>query len=148
MLRYGNNFKRVVVGKREFSMAAINTGLLDLLVKKMSYLNQAQTVHAQNVANANTPGYKALDVAPFTFDDALKQANVGMAVTDPRHIVPASLARVNKVAVHPKGKESGSVGDVEQESAKVSETGVQYELMTGIYHKIASLFKIALKGSA
>jgi len=39
-------------------------------------------------------------------------------------------------------------GDVEQESTKVSQTGIEYQMITSIYHKIRSLFNIALKGSA
>src|ERR1700733_14327509 len=71
------------------------TGLMSLLAQKMAYLNQKQSVHAENVANASTPGYKALEVKPFTFDAALKQASAGMMITDPRHITPASLSGVN-----------------------------------------------------
>lgn len=129
-------------------MAAINTGLMDLLLKKMSYLNQTQKVHAQNVANINTPGYRAMEAAPFTFGDALKQANVGMTVTDPRHIVPASLAGTNSVAVRPKAGSTNDPADVEQEAAQVSQTGIEYQMVTSVYRKITGLFKIALKGSA
>lgn len=129
-------------------MVSTNTGLMDLLIKKMSYLNQAQTVHAQNVANANTPGFKTLDVAPFTFDDALKQASVGMSVTNPHHIIPVSMAGNSKVAVRAKGKEANEPPDVEVESTKVSSTGMEYQMITSIYKKIAGLFKIALKGNA
>jgi flagellar basal-body rod protein FlgB len=127
---------------------ASNMDLMDLLVKKMTYLNKAQVVHAENVANANTPGYKALDVAPFTFGDALKQANIAMATTDPRHIIPASLQGANDIAVRPKMNGPHDAEDVEQESTKVSQTGIQYQLVTSIYHKIAGLFKIALKGNS
>ena len=72
-----------------------NAGLMDLLVQKMSYLNQKQAVHAENIANANMPGYKAREVAPFSFEGTLRQATVAMNVTDPRHIVPASMSGVN-----------------------------------------------------
>ena len=132
-------------------MAAMNTGLVDLLVRKMSYLNQAQTVHAENVANANTPGYQPLEVAPFSFDNALKQAqsNVALNVTDPRHIyTPVSLAASTQVAVRPKGQNADDAGDIEQESTKVAQTGMEYELVTSVFHKIAGLFKMALKGSS
>ena len=129
-------------------METTNPGLMDLLVRKMSYLNQKQIVHAENVANANTPGYRAREVGPFSFGDALKQAGVGMAVTDPRHIVPASMAGANAITVKVKKSLDKSEPDVEQESMKVSQTGAEYQLVTSIYHKIAGLFKIALKGSS
>jgi flagellar basal-body rod protein FlgB len=126
-----------------------NSGLLDLLARKLTYLNQSQVVRAQNVANASTPGYKPLDVVPFSsFTDTLKQVNTSMAVTDPRHIVPASLTNSNPVATRPKGKDAEDSGDVEQESMKVSQIGIEYNMLTTVYHKMASFFKIALRGSA
>ena len=131
-------------------MVSANTDLMDLLAKKMSYLNKAVEVHAQNVANANTPGYKSLEVEPFSFGDALKQVSTTMMVTDPRHIVPASLADSNttgvRVAKKAKSGDSDSQ-DMEQESMKVSQTGIEYQLVTSIYKKISSFFRLALKGS-
>jgi flagellar basal-body rod protein FlgB len=128
------------------AMVVESPNVLNLLSSKMSYLNKAQVVHAENVANANTPGYKPSDVAPFSFGDALKQAGVTMAVTDPRHIVPASLAQSNAVAVKPKGTARDEVGDVEQEALKVSQVGTDYQLATTLFHKIAGWFRIAVKG--
>lgn len=126
-------------------MVAFTTGLLDLLTKKMDYLNKAQTVHAENVANSSTPGYKAMEVQPFSFDNALKQAQMGMTVTDSRHIIPAKFAGANKVATQAK---TDAPVDVEEESMKVSQTGMDYQMVTSLYHKITGLFKTALKGSA
>jgi flagellar basal-body rod protein FlgB len=120
---------------------------MDLLLKKMSYLNKSQIVHAENVSNANTPGYKALDIKPFTFGDALKEASVDMSVTNPRHIIPASLAGVEGVGVRAKTTGPQDSGDIEMESMKVSQAAQDYQLVTSIYHKLAGLFKIALKGN-
>jgi flagellar basal-body rod protein FlgB len=128
-----------------------STGLMGLLAQKMAYLNQKQTVHAENVANASTPGYRAREIAPFTFDNALKQATVGMTVTDPRHIVPASMAGANSATVKVKSYDASPNGndvDSEQEMMKMSQTGIQYQLVTTIYHKFKGLLNIALKGSA
>jgi len=125
-------------------------GLEELLKQRMAYLNQRQSILAENVANADTPGYKARDLAPFTFGDALKQASVGMSVTDPRHIVPASMAGVNAKTIKPDTGEvlpSGNTVDVEQQMMDVSKTAVEYQGITSIYHAIGNMVKIALKGS-
>ena len=132
-------------------MDTSNPGLMDLLARRMAYLNQRQAVLAENVANVDTPKYKARDLAPFTFGDALKQANVGMSVTDPRHIVPASMAGVNGKTIDAPTIEtlpSGNSVDIEQQMMEVSKTSVDYQTTTSIYKKIGGLFKIALKGSA
>ncbi len=128
-----------------------SSGLMGLLMQKMSYLNQRQAVLAENVANADTPGYKARDLTAFTFGDALKQANIGMATTDARHIIPASMAGVNAKTTKVKGYEttlSGNSVDVEGQMMEVSKTAVEYKEIASLYHKMAGLFKIALKGTS
>ncbi|MFY9288136.1 MAG: flagellar basal body rod protein FlgB [Alphaproteobacteria bacterium] len=131
-------------------METNSSGLLDLLKQKMSYLNQRQAVLAENVANSSTPGYKARDLSPFSFGDALKQANVGMHVTNSNHIIPASMAGVNAKSIKAKTYEtmpSGNSVNVEDEMMKVSKTAVDYKEVSSIYKKISGMLKIALKGS-
>jgi flagellar basal-body rod protein FlgB len=132
--------------------ASSSTDLVSLLLQKMGYLNQKQAVVAQNVANADTPGYKAHELAPFTFGDALTQAaNVNLATTDPRHILPASMSGVNAKTVESKSYEttlSGNSVNLEQQMMEVSKTAVEYKEITSIYHRIGQLFNIALKGTS
>jgi flagellar basal-body rod protein FlgB len=132
-------------------MSSSISGLFDLLTQKMSYLNQKQGVIAENVANANTPGYKQLELKPFSFGDALKQAGSGMRTTDPRHIIPASMAGTNAQTVKSKDTDilpSGNTVDIEQQMMEVSKTSIDYQTMTSIYRKMTGLFKIAIKGNS
>jgi flagellar basal-body rod protein FlgB len=123
--------------------------LMRLLAQKMGYLNQRSSVLAENVANANTPAYKARDLAPFSFGDELNKS-VGFAVTDPKHIVPASMSGVNAKTVKAKSFEtvpSGNSVDLEQQMMQVSENSVNYQLVTQIYKQVTGWFRIAVKGS-
>ncbi len=52
------------------------------------WLSVRQSVIAQNVANANTPGFKALDVKPF--EAVLDSAGIQMRQTQPNHMNPTS----------------------------------------------------------
>ncbi|MDX2028904.1 MAG: flagellar basal body rod protein FlgB [Alphaproteobacteria bacterium] len=138
-------------GRGFLKMDTNNSSLTDLLVRRMAYLNQRQAVLAENVANASTPKYKARDLAPFTFGDAMKQAGVGMSVTNAHHIIPASMAGVNAKTVKAETFEtlpSGNSVDVEQQMMEVSRTAIDYQKIASIYKKIGGLLKIALKGSA
>lgn len=125
--------------------------LMRLLTQKMAYLNQRQSVLAENVANASTPGYKALDLEPFSFSNALNETNAtGLMVDDPRHIIPASMAGVNTKTTKTKSFEtlpSGNSVDLEQQMMQVSKTSVDYQTVTSIYQEITSWFRIAVKGS-
>jgi flagellar basal-body rod protein FlgB len=128
-------------------MTLTDTGLIRLMTEKMSYLGQRQSVLAQNVANANTPGYTAKDLTPFSFNDALKEASGGMTVTDPRHIVPASMAGVNastKKAHSFETVPSGNSVELEQQMMKVSTTSIDYQESAAIYRKILGLFRTAI----
>lgn len=132
-------------------MSGSITGLLDALTQKMTYLNQKQGVLAENVANADTPGYKQLELKPFTFKDALSQSSVGMAVTDPRHIVPASMAGFNArtaKSTNTDVQQNGNSVDIEDQMMEVSKTAADYQKAASIYHKWIGLFKIATKGSS
>jgi len=132
-------------------MGSSVAGIFDLLTAKMSYLNQKQGVLAENVANTDTPGYKQLELQAFTFGDAMKQANIGMTVTDPRHIVPASMAGVNAKTIESKDTDvspSGNSVDLEGQMMEVSKTAIDYQKVTSVYHKMLGLMKIAIKGTS
>jgi flagellar basal-body rod protein FlgB len=132
-------------------MSSSVPALLDLLTQKMSYLNQKQGVLAENVANVDTPGYKQLELKSFSFGDAMKQAGIGMTVTDPKHIVPASMAGTNAQTVKSKDTEtlpSGNTVDIEEQMMEVSKTSLDYQKATSMYHKWVGLLKIAIKGSS
>lgn len=124
--------------------------VLGVIKKRMAWLNQRQAVLAENVANSDTPGYKARDLAAPSFQETLKKVgNVGLNTTKSNHIVPASMAGVNARTVKVdtgEGRINGNTVDLEQEMLKVSQTGIEYQQMTMFYKKIAGLFHIALKG--
>ena len=127
------------------------SGIFDLLAQKMSYLNQKQGVLAENIANVDTPGYRELELKPFSFADAMKKADMGMTVTDARHIVPAAMAGVNAKTSVAKGNEvqpNGNSVNLEGQMMEVSKTAADYQTVVAIYHKMTGLFKIAAKGSS
>jgi len=58
--------------------------LFDLASRHVSWASFRQMVVTGNIANANTPGYQAQDVKPFT--DVLDNVNLTMARTSSGHI--------------------------------------------------------------
>lgn len=129
-------------------MSMTDGGVMNLLSNKMSYLGQKLSVHAQNVANANTPAYKAKELKPFVpFSQALKEASAGMKVTDAQHIVPASMVGANagtKKAHSFETVPSGNSVDLEQQMMAVSSSTIDYQATVSIYHKFTSLLKAAI----
>jgi flagellar basal-body rod protein FlgB len=66
-------------GPRGDSMDFSKISLFKALSRKMAWLADRQEVLAQNIAEANTPGYKAKDIKPADFRDVLGQAGKGAA---------------------------------------------------------------------
>jgi hypothetical protein len=52
---------------------------------KMKYLAQNQAVISKNLANANTPGYKAIELKEPQYNVG-KAQGIGLATTSPMHI--------------------------------------------------------------
>lgn len=128
-------------------MSISDSGIIRVMSEKMSYLGQKQSVQAQNVANANTPGFKAKEIVPFTFDDAMKDVQKGMVTTNEQHIVPASMAGVNAGTKKARSFEtvpSGNSVDLEQQMMEVSKTTMDYQASASILHKFMTLIRLAI----
>lgn len=128
-------------------MSIASSGILGLMSSKMSYLGQKQAVQAENVANADTPAFKAKEIVPFTFENAMREVQSGMRVTDTRHIVPASMAGVNagtKKAHSFETVPSGNSVDLEQQMMEVSKTTLEYQASASIYQKFMGLLRAAI----
>jgi flagellar basal-body rod protein FlgB len=128
-------------------MALTDSGIIRLMTNKMAYLGQRQAVLAENVANVSTPGYKAKDLEPFSFEKAMKEASPGIFVTDARHIIPASMAGVNAATKKARTYEtvpSGNSVEVEQQMMEVSKTAIDYQAVSGLYRKVMGMFRTAI----
>jgi len=135
---------------------AVNMGdmpLLAMLKQRMSWLSARQNVLAQNVANADTPGYTARDLKPVNFQDILQSATTpsqfqgGMIVTDPRHISLKQQGASDyndfaspDVAANP----SGNSVSLEQEMIRVSDTQAEYQAASNLYAKAIDMMKLAI----
>ncbi len=118
--------------------------LFDLAERRLSWADRRQTVLAQNVANADTPGWHPRDVAPFA--DALAGAGTDLARTDPGHLTgtvdPDLLAGRT---VRPTGLEpDGNAVSLDQELTKIADTDTTQSLVSAIYHTYLGLFRTAL----
>lgn len=107
--------------------------LFDLASRQAQWLAARQATISGNVANANTPGYRARDVEPFA--DVLDKTKLTMAATNAGHIsISPSRAEATKVKksdswdiVHSKNSVS-----LEQEMIKAGEVSRQHSMNTTI----------------
>lgn len=122
--------------------------LFELANRHNLYLASRQTTISGNIANANTPGFKALDLEPF--DAKLEQARLQMAASNPKHMVPTGNGSPDSVSAEEGATwdtvHSGNSVSVEQELLKASETKGAYTLNTSLMRSFHRMLISATKG--
>src|SRR3954447_18870227 len=64
--------------------------LFGLAAQHAKWLSVRQAAVSQNLANVNTPGFRAMDVRPF--EDVLQRVQTDLAATHVGHIAASSLS--------------------------------------------------------
>jgi flagellar basal-body rod protein FlgB len=120
----------------------------ELINKRMAWLSQRQDVLAENVANVNTPGYKARDLKELSFAELLRgtDSRTRLAVTQAGHIGATGQAGAYKVVDDKSATPTinGNAVDMEAELMKVSKTGIDYQFAINLYKKQIGMIKTAL----
>jgi len=107
--------------------------LFDLASRQAQWLAARQSTISGNIANANTPGYRAKDIEPFT--DILDKTKLAMAVTNGGHIgfdaTRPESTKMRKADTWDTVYSKNSVS-LEQELIKAGEIERQHSLNTSI----------------
>jgi flagellar basal-body rod protein FlgB len=130
-------------------MDAARINLLDLAEQRMNWADERQAVLAQNIANANTPGYKPHDLRPFAAALASAGAVAPMR-TDPNHLpgtLPAQTPGEVQDRAHLKAPDGNAVS-LDEQLVKVADTETTHELVTNIYKTYLGMFRTAAGGGS
>jgi flagellar basal-body rod protein FlgB len=131
--------------------------LFAMLKSRMGYLSQRQRVIAENVANANTPGYAPHDLKPFSFQAQMQavqatSAGSGMAVTRPGHMLPqhGSASGGQQAAPVETTKDSETTLDgnsvvLEEEMMKMGQARMDYDAAVSFYQKALNMIQLATR---
>ncbi|EHL99793.1 putative flagellar basal-body rod protein FlgB [Acetobacteraceae bacterium AT-5844] len=122
---------------------------------RMRHLSERQNVVAQNIANADTPHYRAREVKPFQFDSALLRTQGGVAplklagsqaghITGSRRGVDVTTDRANSYSEDP----NGNTVDLEEQMVKQADIAKNYDLAAVVYKRNAALMRSAIGGRA
>ncbi len=117
--------------------------LFDLAERRLGWLDRRQGVLAQNIANANTPGYVAKDLQPFA--KSLAQAIPELATTNPLHLAAAGAAAGPSNRPRPAERApDGNAVSMDEQLTKVADTDSAQALVTTLYHKYLGLYRTAI----
>ena len=124
--------------------------LFTAFAKRMAWLSARQTVLAQNVANANTPGYVAKDLKEINFNSMVSNAPglLQLAATQPGHFAPAVPTTPTQLETVADDRAlDGNGVSLEAQMMKVSSNAADYALVTTLYKDNVAMIKTALGGA-
>jgi len=119
---------------------------------KMSYLNARNKVLAQNVANADTPGYAARDLAPLDFGAVLAKriaparnpasAGEGRIALRSASAAPSAFRPIE--TPDPDASINGNAVSLEDQMLKVNDSQFKYQTAASLYRKSLQMMRTAL----
>lgn len=123
--------------------------LFDLASQHARYLATRQATIAGNVANANTPGYKARDVVPFA--QVLARTGLEMSSTSGAHLETQG----NRIPVREGAStgnwevlESSSAVSLEQEMLKAGTVSREHNLDTAVVKSFHRMLMAAVRSGS
>lgn len=129
-------------------MPVTDLPLFSMLKSRMYWLEERQRVLAENVANADTPGYRGHDLKQLDFHEALQSTgSVTLATTAPGHMTGSGTGR-GRFPLDTKGgfetTPRGNAVVLEDEMLKVAQTQMDHQAATALYARSIGLIKTAL----
>jgi flagellar basal-body rod protein FlgB len=120
--------------------------LFEVAAQKAQWLSARQTAIAGNVANANTPGYRAIDIQPFSA--VLDTSPIELAATNPAHLSSpqSEVGALREIDVDPAEQTlSGNTVNLEQQMINLGEVNRDYTMSANIRRAFHQLLLSALK---
>jgi flagellar basal-body rod protein FlgB len=102
-----------------------------VLEKSLDYSSAKQKVISQNIANVDTPNYKAKDVVKNSFQDTL-QASIEAYRTDSRHINFSTERSDSTIVTQQNGSynNNGNSVDVDKEMTDLATNQIYYNALS------------------
>jgi flagellar basal-body rod protein FlgB len=120
--------------------------LFEVASQKAQWLSARQTAIAGNVANANTPGYRAVDIQPFAA--VLDSSPIEMAATNGAHLSSrqSQVGALRAIEVEPLEETlSGNTVNLEQQMINLGDVNRDYSMGANIRRAFHQLLLSALK---
>jgi flagellar basal-body rod protein FlgB len=123
--------------------------IFSMLRTRMQWHQERQRLLAENVANADTPGFQPRDLAPPKFDQqAPLAAGVTLVRTSAAHLAGLGNAAAalfkSEPETNPQIQPGGNGVSLEDEMMKVAANQMDYQAAAAIYERSLGLIKIAL----
>lgn len=129
--------------------------LFTALRERMNWLAARQRVLSENIANADTPGYRPKDLKPLNFSSFLQggdtatatAAPLAMAVTAANDITPVSAQggfAIQKQSADAETSPTGNSVVLENQMMKLAKTQIDYAAATKLYAAQVKMINTAI----
>ena len=116
-------------------------------VAKAEHAVARQAITAQNMAHADTPGYRARDLQPFADVYRAPGSDVGMQAVHPAHFrtgLDGAMPDARPVPVPGNASPNGNTVSIETEMIRASEIKRNHDLALSVYGSGLKLLRAAL----
>ncbi|HET9904755.1 MAG TPA: flagellar basal body rod protein FlgB [Xanthobacteraceae bacterium] len=127
-------------------MAISELPILAMLRSRMLWGQERQRLLAENVANADTPGFRPRDLAPLDVNRAMAApVPLALARTNPGHLAggASGVFRTESDTAY-EIRPAGNGVSLEDEMLKVAANQMDYQAAASLYARSLALFKTAL----
>jgi len=103
-------------------------GAIAPVVRGLAYRTSRHEAIASNVANADTPGYRAVDL---TFGRALEKSRLLLQTTHPRHRGGSRLQATDRLVLSGgEPRRDGNDVNVDREMAQLARNQIEYQFLS------------------
>jgi flagellar basal-body rod protein FlgB len=119
--------------------------LFDLADRRLSWLGAREGVLSQNVANANTPGWKPRDLQPFaSYLTGTATTGTSLVQTNAMHL-KGTLPDAAQGKVQPEEQApDGNAVSLDEQLVKIAQTDTDHQLVSTVYTKYLGMLRMAL----
>lgn len=138
---------------KDFAMSFADLSVLSTLREALGFHNARQRVIAENVANANTPGFTPSDLSQSQFERVLagqaRGAGAGLKVTDPRHYGAAQAGSTAQLdperTPDSETTANGNSVVIEEQMVRANDSRMRYESALSLYQKSLNMIRTAAR---
>lgn len=118
--------------------------LFSLADRRLAWADRRQQVLTQNIANADTPGFRGRDVVPFAAQLAGRVLAPAPVALPPGALAGTSPSRADTRALPTATTPDGNGIQLDAQLMRVADTETTQALVTGLYGKYLGMFRTAL----
>ncbi len=123
-------------------LGGADIGLFSMAERKLSWIDTRQKQLAQNIANADTPNYRARDISSFS--SMVDQFDITPTRTSPLHLVGLSSHLPGSKILEAERAPDGNAVSLEGEMTKVAQDDTSQELVGNLWKSYMGMFMTAL----